>query len=219
MVVLVNNHVLFPNAANWKHRPEWSRQWENEIGTAVTGAETRNALRTQPRITLAFTITPRSVVEQTEFDDRIRAASKSGFACAPYHGRGAILNDDAWATDVSITVKAGRTWTVGDYLFLRAADESYEVRLLTAVNLAAGIWTLEFADELTGDHRAGSFAWPLIFGEFKPAEMAARSPRTGPARITIRELISPATAALGAVVPPVGTGIGYMKIGSTFEVA
>ncbi len=218
MVATINNHVLFPNVANWARRPEWSRQWENEIGTAVTGAETRNALRSQPRITLAFTITPRTTGEQIEFDDRIRAAAKTGFACAPYHGRGAILNDDAMATDVSVTVKAGRTWAVGDYLFLRASDESYEVRLLTAVNLSAGIWTLEFDDALAGNYPAGSFAWPLIFGEFKPDEMTARSPRTGPARITIRELTSPATAALGAVVPSVGTGIGSMKVGTDFEV-
>src|SRR5436190_1502696 len=106
MVTLVNDHVLFPNPADWASPPDWSRQWHNEIGTAVSGAESRHALRVQPRITLGFTITPRDVVEQGEFDDRIRAALKAGLACAPYHGRGSWLT--APAAGVAVNVRPGR---------------------------------------------------------------------------------------------------------------
>ena len=217
MVTLVNNHVLFPHPADWRTRPEWSRRWENEITDAVTGAETRRALRSQPRVSLAFTITPRTIDERARLSDRVLAATKSGLACAPYHGRAASLDADGSGTE--ITVRAGRTWAVGDYIFLRASDDSYEVRQLTAVNLAAGIWTLEFADALTAEYPAGAFVWPLIFGAFDAGEMSARSPVVGPIRVTIRELVSLASAQLGAVAPPGGTGIGSMAIGSTFVVS
>lgn len=216
MVELVNNHVLFPHPANWKERPEWSRQWQNEISGAVTGAETRTATRVQPRVSLSFTITPSSLVEQAEFDDRIRAALKTGFGCAPYHGRAEILADNVGGDECRVI--AGRNWAAGDYIFFRSPNDTHEIMQVEAANLAAGIWTLGLSNSFASVHLAGALVWPVLFGEFSVPGMAARSAVTGPARITIRELISPATATLGAVTPPVGAGIGVWKIGTTFAV-
>lgn len=217
MVELVNNHVLFPHPADWSSPPDWSRQWHNEIGTAVTGAESRHALRVQPRASLAFTVTPRDVVEQSELDDRIRAALKSGYACAPYHGRGSLLT--ATASGTAVTVQSGRTWSAGEYLFLQSANDTYEVRLLTVATLVFGVWNLEFSGDIAGTYPAGTFVWPLLFGEFTCDTMNARAPRTGPARVSIRELVAPASVTLGSVTPPGGTGIGSMAIADDFAIA
>jgi hypothetical protein len=216
-MTLINDHVLFPQPCDWAARPEWARQWESGVSTATTGAESRRGLRPEARESLTFLITPADAVAQAEFAEQINAARKSGLACAPAHGHGATLTAPAVGTEVTVT--AGRTWRVGEQLFFQAADESYEVRELTAVNLTDDVWTLGFDDALTGTYAAGQLVWPLLFGEFRCDQIGAEMPTCGPARISIAELTAAASAQLGAVTPPGGTGIGSMAIGSTFVVS
>src|SRR5690349_12811880 len=128
MVELVNNHVLFANEADWTVRPQWQRAWKTAVVDALTKAQSRFGLRSNPRASLQFTITPVSQQEQARFDDCIRAAKKSGLACAPMHGRGALLTADASGDE--ITTNEGWPWAIGDYCFFRFGD-TYEVRQLT----------------------------------------------------------------------------------------
>ncbi len=121
-VELVNGHVLLPNQANWSERPKWSRRWQNEVTDSVTGKESRFALRSQPRVSLSYRVTPANIVATQMLDDRIRAAAKSGKACCPYFGRGAALDADANAGDNTVQLRNAWLWQAGDYFF--AGDEN-----------------------------------------------------------------------------------------------
>lgn len=217
-VETVNDHVLFPEPADWADAPDWQREWQNVIAEAVTGAESRNALRIKPRISLSFKVTPCSLVEQTEFDDRIRQAKKNGLACSPYHGRGCVLQEATMGATDTVLVDDRFPWRAGDVAFFRNQAGFYEYRTVETAALDAGIWTLELDEELTGIYPANSFVWLLLFGKFSTADMSVLSPKTGPARITIQELISSRSEQVGEVTPAVGDGIGFWKIGDTFEV-
>lgn len=217
-VELVNGHVLFPNAADWTQKPKWSRAWQNVVTGAVTGRESRNALRSNPRVTLSFVITPVGIVATQILDDRIRAAAKSGMACAPYHGRGCILQDTVLAGVSEVTVSDAWPWLAGDYFF-SGTENASDAKRVTAAGLVDGVWTLTLDDVLDFDHADGAFAWPLLFGEFIPADITALTPRIGSTVIKISELVSGRTAQIGAVTPDAGTGIGSMVIGDDFAIA
>jgi hypothetical protein len=214
---LVNGHVLFWFSADRKVQPDWSRTWHSEIAPAVTAAETRRGLRARPPVKLAWLITPATLTEQIALHECVMAAKKSGLAAAPYHGRSSQLQAEA-AASTSVVVNNNFAWAVGDWIFLRHANGTIETRQLTAVNLVDGEWTLDFAAALDETHAASALIWPLLFGEFAAEEMEARSPKTGPLRVSITELISARSAQLGAVAPPAGTGIGVWKIEDTFIV-
>jgi hypothetical protein len=215
MVTLVNNHVLFSLMADRKVQPEWSRTGQSDVVAAVTAAESRRAMRVMPRVRLSFLISPRNLAEQIELDNCVMAASKSGLAAAPYHGRSSSISSVA---STSVVLNNNFSWAVGDYLFLRSAS-GFEVRLLTSAILTSDLWTLGFTGALTGDYSAGNLAWPLLFGEFATEEMEALSPQYGPVKIAITELISARTVQVGELVAPGGSGIGSMIIGETFIVA
>lgn len=214
-VELVNGHVLLPNSADWSTPPKWSRRWENEIADGVTGAESRAALRATPRQSLNYRLTPASIVTTQMLDDRLRAALKTGLACAPMWGRGCEVAASVLAGVSSITVRDAFDWQAGDYLFLGDENNS-DAMLVTAAVLALGIWTLTLDDPLTLPHLAGSLAWPLLFGKPAVGDLEAVTQRLAPVAITITELVAARAAQLGAVTPPVGTGIGVMAVGSTF---
>lgn len=218
-VELVNGHVLLPNGADWSTRPRRTRRWQSGISTAVTGRESRQALRQEPRLSIEVQICgAATIVAQQMLDDRIRAAAKLGLACLPHHGRGGNLTADADAGANEVTVSDAWPWQAGDYFF--AGDENgSDAIIVTAAVLAAGIWTLTLEDVLTFDHLAGAFAWPLLFGEFSASKMPALTPRFGPVRVTVSELTSARSAQLGELVPVAGDGIGHMIVGDTFEVA
>jgi hypothetical protein len=217
-VELVNGHVLIPNAADWTQKPKWSRAWQNVVTGAVTGKESRNALRSNPRVTLSFFITPVGIVATQILDDRIRAAAKSGKACAPYHGRGCIIDETVLAGVSVVTVNNAWPWQAGDYFF-SGNENASDAKLVTDADLVDDVWTLTLDDTLDFDHVAGAFAWPLLFGEFIADDLSALTPRIGATAVKITELVSGRTAQVGAVTPDAGDGIGSMVIGDTFVIA
>jgi hypothetical protein len=216
-VELVNDHVLLPFLADWSEAPRWSRQWHTEVVDAVTGAESRQALRTNPRVSLRYLISPGGQVSTQLLDDILRAALKSGLACCPMWGRGGELLTavDALATEVQLSDTW--PWQAGDYLFL-GDENGADVRLVTDADLAGGVWTLTLDSGLVFDH-AGGLGWPVLFGKFAAGDVTAASPTFGPVQVTVTEIVSGRTAQVGAVVPDAGAGIGAMAMGSTFEVA
>lgn len=218
MTPLVNSHVLIPHLANWRNAPTWSRSWQNEISPAVTGHESRNSLRAQPRVSLTALITPWSVPVQNQLDDAIRAAKKSGFGCMPFWGRGSILAQDC-NSQVLQLASAFWPWKVNDYVYFLydALALQFEVRqIIGAEGAAPQLLTLDQAPAQT--IAAGKICWPLIFGKFDSDTMAAETAQRGAVAVTISEMISPATAAIGVVNIPPASGIGAMAINNDFQV-
>jgi hypothetical protein len=218
MVALINNHVLIPNRPNWAFKPRWSRAWQTAVTSAVVGRESRYALRANARITLRYRITTKGIVATQELHDRLRAAVKSGLGCAPYYGRGSALVDAAIAGATEVLITEGWDWQAGDYFFA-GTEGGYDAKLVTIAVLDAGVWTLTLDEPLDWDHAAQAPAWPLLFGKLTAPELPALTPRAGEVQVSISELTSGRAAQLGAVVPDVGVGIGYMTIGSTFTIA
>lgn len=215
MLSTVNNHILFPHQANWTNPPEWSRRWETEIADAVTGAESRAALRSHPLVSLAWTVTPWSLQEQAQLDDRIRAAKKSGKACAPFWGRASVLQT---ACNASTAVVQGThwTWSSGNSIFFldasNPANPIFRVRQIT--NVSGQTLTLDASVAHT--FPAGSLVYPLLFGKFECEEISVETSRRSEARLKISEMISAASQGLGAAS---SGGIGVMKLGDTFEIS
>lgn len=216
---LINQHVLFAQPADWKQPPTWSRVWQNQVASAVTGAESRLGVRAQPRVGLEFTITPRNLAEQIELNECVLAAKKSGLACAPYHGRGCALTATAAADATAKTLRANFAWAAGDWALFCDANGHAEAHEITAVGTpGTGLTTLQPAEALTRAYSAGLLVWPLLFGRFECDELPARSGVNGPARIKITERIAARTAQVGVDPVVSGSGIGYWKIGDTFIV-
>lgn len=219
MVTLINSHVLFPHAPNWAERPKWSRAWETGLSGGVTGAESRQSLRAVPRVSLQWVITPVTLAEQQQLDDRVLAAKKSGLACAPYWGRASVLQA-AGSTDELTLQPPVWTWAEDDYLFL--LDESdlenpvYNLRQVTGVGAGGEQITLDSAVSQT--FPAGSLVWPIFFGKFTGEDFKAAHGRRAGFQIKIAEMTSPQSQTVGDAIV-VNPGIGTAIIGSTFVVA
>lgn len=212
-VATINNHVLFAQVADWRQTPEWSRVWQSDVSSAVSGKQSRNSLRAVARHSLTFLITPGDLVEQAQLDDAVRQAKKSGIAVAPFWGRGCRITGTF--TGSEIICGRGWDWQVGDFAYVENGS-GFEVSEVTAAVYADGEWTLTLDDELTGDYT--SFVRPLLFGKFECGEMEANTPTLGPVRITISELTNSRSVQLGEIEAPGGAGIGVMIVGSTLLV-
>lgn len=208
---LVNGHVPFPQHPNWDKAPDWKRVWQTEVSGAVTGAESRQALRAVPRVNLTWFITTSNQADSWDLDERIRTAKKSGKGCVPYWGRGQTLVANVVADSCQVT--GSWTWKVGDYIFFSSLSGS-EVRVVTAV--AGGTLTLDQA--VARDYAAGDYCWPMLFGKFILKDVSARLGDYAEAQITIQELTARDSVGLG-VVPGPAVGIGGWVIGSTFVVS
>lgn len=209
---LVNGHILIPHRANWATLPEWQRVWLTEITPGITGPESRSAPRAHPLVSLSWLVTPRDLQEQARLDDRLRAAQKAGLACAPCWGRGVPLAADALNDQVELEPNPW-AWRAGDYLFFADADWNYEVGQIEAVTGA----TLTLVAPLSRLYPAGRLVWPVLFGKLAAEELAALTAGRGEVKLTLQELVSPASLPIGAL-PPAGEGIGTMIVGTDFEV-
>lgn len=212
-VATINNHVLFGQSADWSKPPEWSRTWQMDSTAAVSGKESRNAMRSVARHSLSFQITPGGVVEQSELDDAVRQAKKFGLACAPFWGRGCRIVDTF--TGDTLTCGQGWDWQAGDFVYVENAS-GFEISEVESAEFADGEWTLTLADALTGEYT--SFARPLLFGRFSCQDMDAITPKLGTIQISISELTNSRSVQLGEVETPGGAGIGVMEVGSTLVV-
>jgi hypothetical protein len=209
---MINGHVVLPFAADWSTSPpKWSRAWQNEISSAVTGDETRAALRAWPRATLTFSIKPLHTSQLAIVDDLIRAAAKNGLACVPYHGRSYVLQADCTAAAVALD----RAWrpALSGYLIFLAPNGTYDVKAIIAT--AGNNATL--ASNVSQTYPNGTLVWPLLFGKFTPQNLTGLQPDAASVKITIVEEVSPLSVSIGTMPAP-GSGIGAMKVGSTFQV-
>jgi hypothetical protein len=221
--MLINGYTLFPFPANWQTPPAWQRAWENEIAMAVTGDESRQALRVNPRNQLTWLMAAWSTWELAQLNAAVMSAKLSGLACAPYWGRSSVLQSACGANSAALQDDVWN-WSIGDYVyFLDQADYpaqlNYDVQQITAVN--SGTFTLTLAGDVSRTYAAGALVWPLIYGEFTCKDMPVATAQRASLQATIRELASPQSAATvyGPGAAPAGTGIGFMQVGSTFVVS
>lgn len=215
MIELVNGYVLFPHAAQWADGPNWQRTWEAYFADGLTGAQSRYGTRNQPLRRLEWDVMTADAVETAKLDDRIRAARKSGKACAPYWGRGSTQSVATNNVTVTLTAPAW-TWAVNDYVFLMDEFRNYDVRQLSGVNLGGDVLTL--SQPVSRTYAAGLPAWPLIFGKLLADDMEANTSWHAIPTLAIQETKSPASTQIGAVGPDAGDGIGVWKLEDTFIV-
>ena len=220
-LTLLNDHVLLPHRPNWKTDPQWSRAWQTQVAAGVTGAESRTAVRVAPRLTLKWLVSPQDLQEQSQLDDRIRFALKSGQACTPYWGRGQASQE---LFTFQIFVDESWPWAVGDYFFVMSPTaRTWQVATVNYLDLRApGLLELQPPTPFDEVYPKGTLIWPLLFGELQAPEMPAVTSHHSDVLLELRELAAPASAAVvGAYTPPdPGTNLAIpaMTIGSTFLV-
>ncbi|HWY74821.1 MAG TPA: hypothetical protein VN281_04355 [Verrucomicrobiae bacterium] len=214
MVDLVNGSVLFAHRADWQTPPTWQRTWSTGITESILGNEARAATRQNARISLTWTVAPRTLQEQSELDDRIRAALKSGNACTPYHGRGSPISADV--TNVTVNLAdATWPWAIGDYIFLQDDAMNWDVRQLTNVTGGGATLTLGAAVSRTYPVANGLYVFPLLFGKLSVKDVSLITNWHGEVSLTLQELTSRDAAQLGGNVNHSGAGIGWMTVGTT----
>lgn len=217
-VETVNNHVLFTEPPNWETPVKWERRWRNEVAASLQGGEARMALRSLPRLTLSWRITPWSSVRRNLLEDAIRAARKTGLGCAPYWGRASVLQSACTAAAVALA-DGHWAWQAGDPIFFQRihSPSNIEFEVRTVEDVDGSTLTLDQAVAFTSP--AGAFVWPLVFGKFSCPELTAETNWRGGVDLTLSEMTPGRAAQLGSVTPPGGTGIGAMTIGGDFVIA
>lgn len=214
-VTIINNHVLLPHRANWTTDPEWTRTWQTDVATAVTGPEARSALRAHARIGLQYKISPKDLEERAQLEARVIAALKSGFCAIPYFGRASNLALDVTANLVTLT-ELTWPWAVDDWLLLMDEHREWDCRQIIAID---GL-ELTLDDNVARTYADGLPFWPLLYGKIGEESMQAITSHHGDIPINFSEHVSPASTQVGDYTPPVGgdEAIPDMEIGTTFEV-
>ncbi len=87
----VNGHVLLPHYPDWPRNVQRARVWQTGVDRALTGFQSRLALRPGPRERLSFRVESRDADDLTLLLGRVNAALKAGLACVPSWGRGIPL--------------------------------------------------------------------------------------------------------------------------------
>ncbi len=214
----INGHILFPDPANWATEPSLSTAWQTGIATGLLGGEARAGFRPLPVAALTWLVTAWHLQQQIDLDARIRAAKKSGRACAPYAGYGSELAAPCNASAALTLESAAYPWAAGDWIFVRGQsfagpDAPYEVKQVQSVIGLA----LTLTAALTLNYAAGLQVWPLLFGRFTCGQMDALVSHRGQLPITITELTPAHTSQIGEVEHS-GTGIGVWVVEEDFVV-
>lgn len=211
-VELVNEHVLLPFVANYESEPAQERRWQTDLEDSEFSHESRRALRSVPRRSVSWKVTPADLQTNARLLDQILAAKKSGLACAPLFGRGSEIAVEVTGTTLEIEPTLW-PWAVGDYLILIDSAGEYDVRQLEAI--AAETITLDEA--VSRAYGCGLFVWPLIFGKFRCDGLNALREEIGEADLSIQELTAATAETVGVAGPPID-GIGGWIIEDTFTV-
>lgn len=211
-ITTINGCILFPHMADWSSPPSHKRTREVDIATSILGAETRQSPRPIARRQISFLITPLCLPERVRLESRWDAAAKSGFGCAPLHGRYCQLAAAANAGTNIVTLAACAAWSfqAGDYVILLADDTTFDVAAV--VNVAENVLTL--AGNLNFGWPAQTLCWPVIFGAFTADKETALDGWHGALKITIAELTSGRAGQIG-VTPANVPGIGQVQITGT----
>lgn len=184
----VNGHVLLPHYPDWTRPVEWSRSWRTDVDRSLSGSEERRALRPKPRTSVTWNILPYDVTEEARLLARLRAAAKSGLACAPYWGRGLRIVS-AVGTALELEANAWGWVQMNDYLFLRTlrADAPDAFELVQVGAIAGDTITLKAALALAWEN--GAWAWPLIFGRLTFGELTHRTDWHAGVTVTLSQLV------------------------------
>ncbi|MDR3458012.1 MAG: hypothetical protein P4N60_11240 [Verrucomicrobiae bacterium] len=208
----IDGYTLFPHNGWSTGRPvKWSRRWQTGVGSGIQGNEARSALRQLPLHKLTCALAATSLPERVRLDARIDQAKKSGFGAVPFYGRAGQLTANAAAGANTVTVAASSlwAWTAGDWIFLYQDDATFDA--LKVQSVAGNVLTL--AGNLANAWLSGGNLWPLLLGKFSSENSTAVSGFLAGWTITIEQLASERNAAIGAVTPPAGSGVGFDTVG------
>lgn len=209
----IDGYTLLPVFPDWNRGPQWQREWETEVASAVSGAETRRAMRAVGRVSLTWSIMVQGVAEVAWVNELIVQAEKTGKACAPLWGRGCWVGSAAG--DVC-THTGSFPWRAGDWaFFLNDALGVWEVKQVDDV--AGDVLTL--AEDLEAEYTAEHMVWPVLFGRFTPDFQECRNAERISMRMKLRELVSRESVVIGDPPPAPPEGVGAWAIGSEFLVA
>ncbi|MCP5525015.1 MAG: hypothetical protein H7A46_26120 [Verrucomicrobiales bacterium] len=215
-VQTVNGHVLLPHLPDWASPVAWQRAWQCQVGRSVGGSEGRLSVRERPRVTLRWELIPVNVTEQSLMHARLRAARKSGYACAPYWGRGLKIIAVAGA----VLTLASTAWPFlqgDDWLLIRrldvAAPEAWE--LCQVVTAAEADITLTVGP--TYDWSVDAFVWPLLFGRFNCGDLSHRTDWHARVQCELRQLVTRPYAPLPPGPDPSLCAVDGVDAGDSFE--
>lgn len=184
-VQTINGHVLIANMPDWASVVSNRRTWETSVVKGEIGNESRSGLRAVPLARLEFEVFTDSLAEAAKFDDVILAARKAGKVVVPYWGRGTQVASASG--DTVVLAETGWPWQAGDWLFIGG-------EMLPVASVAGNTLTLDGELESEYSHE---FAWPLLFGKMSLNEVEIVTPRNGQARISVTELVSSRSVAIG----------------------
>ena len=169
-VQLVNGYALLPTPADWEQGAEILLQWQTGIALAQRGNEDRAGLRALPQAQMAWRVVTDTPMDGAALEDTIRAALRSGKACAPCYARPSYVDAVAYG-GTQITLEATQwPWAAGDYLF--AVDANLSTHIVQVQAVAGRQLTLATALPVV------SLVWPLMFGRLEIEQPEQESPDT-----------------------------------------
>lgn len=160
------DYVVLPHRADWSKEPELTRRWETKIAPGISGAEDRARMRQTPLYTLKWSVTAENVGEESRIAARVLAAKESGYAAAPWFGRGMRVQT-AVATE-AVFYLHDTNWipATGGFLIIVAQDEGSEPIWEIQEVLSSVGNEVTIVGTLDRDWPTGTFCYPLLAGEF-----------------------------------------------------
>ena len=166
MVQLVNGYVLLPTLPDWESGMTIVHQWQTEIALAKRGYEDRASLRPVPQAQMAWQVVTTTATDGAMLEDQIRAALRSGQACAPCWARPSYV---AAVAGTQVTLEPTRwAWVANDYLYAIGFDGTTHVCQVLFVN----------GTQLSLDAPLPAVAtvWPLLFGRLETESPEQEAP-------------------------------------------
>lgn len=188
---LINNCTPFLDDPDWSSAPQVTPAFDTVIAASLGLPEDRLALRVDPFVSQDWQITVGTVADLLDLETRIRAALKSGKACAPRLDRAFEVQGGG---NASISLKGHFTLAAGDWLCVSIAGVWTAVEIDQVFQTGDDLWDIiqDTGNEFDGEPDIGLVAYPLLFGRLKVRNWPRLSGDVARASLTIEE--------------PVGTG-------------
>ena len=159
-IQIVNGYVLLPEPADWSDGAEIILQWQTGIVMAQRGYEDRAGLRVLPQAQMAWRVVTTTPMDGAALEDQVRAALRSGKACAPCYPRPCYLAGTGNGGLVVTLEPTQWSWQAGDYLF--AVDLLGGTYVAQVQAVAGNQLTLATAIPV-----GATVVWPLMFGRLE----------------------------------------------------
>lgn len=211
MPTLVNNCTPFLDDPDWSSKPQVTPAFATVIAGSLGLPEDRLGLRVEPFIKQQWRLTVGSVPELNDLEGRIRAALKSGKACAPRLDRAFEVQGGG---NASIGLIGSFPLAAGDWLCVSISGVWTAVQIDMVTQTLDNLWDViqSTGHEFAGTPDVGLMAYPLIFGKLTVRNWPRLNGSVGQAELVIEEpLGTGALANSDACVP------GTLEADDTFS--